>query len=81
MKIQEDSGIEAMLSMHYWMYSQILLSSGKLEEAFEFTEKTLKLAMVIKVLIHGIKQMAIGSLELSSLMKASYITWMNYLIQ
>jgi tetratricopeptide (TPR) repeat protein len=44
MKIQKDSGIEAMLSMHYWMYSRILFASGNLEEALRFTEKTLNLS-------------------------------------
>jgi predicted ATPase/class 3 adenylate cyclase len=44
MKIQEDSGIEAMLSMHYWIYSLVLFSSGELEDALRCTEKTLDLS-------------------------------------
>ncbi len=44
MKIQENSGIEAMLSMHYWIYSMVLLDSGNLEEALRFSEKTMDLS-------------------------------------
>ncbi len=45
LKIQEDSGIEAMLSMHYWIYSLVLFASGELEDALRCTEKTLELSI------------------------------------
>jgi predicted ATPase/class 3 adenylate cyclase len=44
LKIQEDSGIEAMLSMHYWMYSLVLYAADELEDALQCVEKTLDLS-------------------------------------
>jgi len=44
LKIQEDSGIEAMLSMHYYIFAMILFDLGDLEDALRCSEKALDLS-------------------------------------
>ena len=44
LKIQEESGIEALLSMHHWIRAVILYDSGKIEEAHHSAEKALDLS-------------------------------------
>ena len=45
LKIQEDSGIEAMLSLHYHIVAVILFDLGDLEEALQWSEKALELSI------------------------------------
>jgi tetratricopeptide (TPR) repeat protein len=45
LKNQEDSGIEAMLSMHYWIFAMIQFNQGDLEEALRCSEKALALSL------------------------------------
>ena len=45
LKIQEDSGIEAMLSLHYWIFAMVLFDQGDLEEALRCSEKALELSL------------------------------------
>jgi class 3 adenylate cyclase/tetratricopeptide (TPR) repeat protein len=45
LKIQEDSKIEAMLSLHYWVLAMVLFDEGDLEEALRSSEKALELSI------------------------------------
>ena len=45
LKIQEDSGIEAMISLHYYMFAMVLFDMGNLEEALQWSEKALGLSI------------------------------------
>ena len=45
LRIQEDSEIEAMLSLHYWILAMILFDQGDLEEALRSSEKALELSL------------------------------------
>ena len=45
LKIQEDSGIEAMISLHYYIFAMILFDRGDLEAALQYSEKALELSI------------------------------------
>jgi tetratricopeptide (TPR) repeat protein len=45
LRIQEDSHIEAMLSLHYWILTMVLFDQGDLEEALRCSEKALELSL------------------------------------
>jgi class 3 adenylate cyclase/tetratricopeptide (TPR) repeat protein len=45
LRIQEDSYIEAMLSLHYWVLAMVLFDQGDLEEALRSSEKALELSL------------------------------------
>jgi tetratricopeptide (TPR) repeat protein len=45
LKSQEASGIEAMLSLHYWIFAMVLFDQGDLEEALRSSEKALELSL------------------------------------
>jgi tetratricopeptide (TPR) repeat protein len=45
LKIQEDSGIEAMLPLHYWVFTMIHYERGVLEEALQCSEQALELSI------------------------------------
>jgi len=45
LRIQEDSNIEAMLSLHYWVLAMVLFDQGDLEEALQRSEKALALSI------------------------------------
>jgi tetratricopeptide (TPR) repeat protein len=45
LKIQEDSNIEAMLSLHYWVLTMVLFDQGDLEDALRCSEKALELSL------------------------------------
>ena len=45
LKIQEESGIEALLSMHYWIFAMIHFDQGALEEALRCSKKALELSL------------------------------------
>jgi class 3 adenylate cyclase/tetratricopeptide (TPR) repeat protein len=45
LRIQEDSGIEAMISLHYYLLAMILFQQGELEEALGWCEKALEFAI------------------------------------
>jgi len=44
LRIQENSYIEAMLSLHYWVLAMVLFDQGDLEEALRSSEKALELS-------------------------------------
>jgi class 3 adenylate cyclase/tetratricopeptide (TPR) repeat protein len=45
LRIQEDSGIVAMLSLHYWVLAMVLFDQGELEEALRCSEQALELSI------------------------------------
>jgi tetratricopeptide (TPR) repeat protein len=45
LKIQEESGIEAMLSVHYWILAMVRFDQGDLEDALRCSEKALELSL------------------------------------
>jgi len=45
LKIQEDSGIEAMISLHYWILAMILFDRNELENALQSAEKAMALSI------------------------------------
>jgi tetratricopeptide (TPR) repeat protein len=45
LRIQEDSHIEAMLSLHFWVLTMVLFDQGDLEEALRSSEKALELSL------------------------------------
>jgi len=45
LKSQEASGIEAMLSLHYWIFAMVLFDQGDLEGALRSSEKALELSL------------------------------------
>jgi class 3 adenylate cyclase/tetratricopeptide (TPR) repeat protein len=45
LKRQEDSGIVAMLSLHYWVLAMVLFDQGEFEEALRNSEKALELSV------------------------------------
>ena len=44
-KIQEELGIEAMLSMHYYIFAMVLFELGDLGKALQWSEKALELSI------------------------------------
>ena len=45
LKIQEDSGIEAMLPLHYWIFTMILFDLDDVDEALRCSRKALELSI------------------------------------
>jgi class 3 adenylate cyclase/tetratricopeptide (TPR) repeat protein len=45
LKSQEDSGVEAMLSLHYWIFAMIFFDLGDLEKALQCDERALELSI------------------------------------
>jgi tetratricopeptide (TPR) repeat protein len=72
LKSQEDSGIEAMLSMHYWIFAMVLFEQGDLEDALRCAEKALELSIKHKERRYeGLSKIWIGKI-LGSKEKAQY---------
>ena len=71
-QIQEKSGIEAMLPLHYWTFAMVLFDLGDLEEAFQYSRKSLELSIINKEKRYeGLSKMWIGKI-LGSKEKARY---------
>jgi class 3 adenylate cyclase/tetratricopeptide (TPR) repeat protein len=72
LKSQEDSGIEAMLSLHYWIFAMVLFGQGDLEDALQCAEKALELSIKNKERRYeGLSKIWIGKI-LGSKEKAQY---------
>jgi len=72
LKLQEDSGIEAMISLHYCTFSMVLFDLGDLEEALQWSEKALELSIKNhEKRYEGLSKMWIGRF-LGSKEKAQY---------
>ena len=72
LKSQEDSGIEAMLSLHYWIFAMVLFEQGDLEEALRCAEKALELSIKNKERRYeGLSKIWIGKI-LGSKKRAQY---------
>jgi tetratricopeptide (TPR) repeat protein len=72
LKLQEDSGIEAMISLHYCTFSMVLFALGDLEEALQWSEKALELSIKNhEKRYEGLSKMWIGRI-LGSKEKAQY---------
>ncbi len=73
LKSQEDSGIEAMLSLHYWILAMVLFGQGDLEGALHCAEKARELSMKNKERRYeGLSKIWIGKI-LGSREKAQYV--------
>lgn len=72
LKIQESSGIEAMLSLHYYMFALVLFALEDLEEALQWSKKALELSIKNhEKRYEGLSKMWIGRI-LGSKEKAQY---------
>ena len=81
LKIQEDSGIEAMISMHYCIFAMILFNLGDLEEALQWSEKTLELSIKNhEKRYEGLSKIWIGKI-LGSKEKAQYSEGEQFILE
>jgi len=72
LQIQEKRGIEAMLPLHYWTLAMVLFDLGNLEEAFQYSKKSLELSIINKEKRYeGLSKIWIGRI-LGSKEKALY---------
>jgi tetratricopeptide (TPR) repeat protein len=81
MGIQEESGIEAMLAMHYYIYAMVLLELGDFEESLRYAEKALDLSKRNnEIRYEGLSKIWIGRI-LGSENKAQYYRGEHSILQ
>lgn len=81
LKMQEDSGIEAMISLHYCTFSMVLFDLGDLEEALQWSEKALELSITNREKRYeGLSKIWIGRI-LGSKEKAQYSEGEQFILE
>jgi tetratricopeptide (TPR) repeat protein len=81
LKIQQDSGIEAMISLHYCTFSMVLFNLGEIEEALQWSEKALESSIKNhEKRYEGLSKIWIGRI-LGSKEKAQYIEGEQFILE
>jgi len=81
LKIQEDSGIEAMISLHYYIYAMVLFDLGDLEDALHYSKKALYLSVKNnEKRYEGLSRIWIGKI-LGSKEKAKYKEGKKFIVE